>query len=64
MTGFAAGSPATGGVQEFMEMPPEQVEAKRMAVFIKRMGNMPEMFAAIRKALVMQGHQVEIVEVK
>ena len=51
-----------GGVPEFMEIPPEQVEAKRMAVFSTRMEKMPELFAAIRKALVMQAHQVEIVE--
>jgi lysophospholipase L1-like esterase len=51
-----------GGVPEFMEIPPEQVEAKRLAVFRKRMEKMPELFAALRKTLVMQAHQVEIVE--
>ena len=49
-----------GGVPEFMEIPPERVEAKRLAVFNKRMETMPELFEAIRKALVMQAHQVEI----
>ena len=39
----------------------EQVEAKRLAVFEKRMEQMPELFAAIRKTLVIQAHQVEIV---
>jgi len=50
-----------GGDPEFMEMPPEQVEAKRLAAFNKRMEKMPELFAAIRKSLVMQSHQVEII---
>ena len=53
-----------GGVPEFMEIPPEQVEAKRLEVFNKRMEKMPELFEAIRKTLVMQAHQVEIMEVK
>ena len=52
------------GVPEFMEMPPEQVEAKRLAVFNKRMEKMPELFAAIRKSRVMQSHQVEIIPVQ
>jgi lysophospholipase L1-like esterase len=50
-----------GGVPEFMEITPEQVEAQRTAVFHERMKRMPELFAAIRKSLVMQAHQVEIV---
>ena len=53
-----------GGVPEFMEMPPEQVEAKRLAVFEKRMEKMPELFKTIRKTRVMQAHQVEVVEAK
>ena len=53
-----------GGVPEFMEISPEQVEAKRMAVFSKRMEKMPALFEAIRKTLVMQAHQVEITEGK
>ncbi|MEI7955819.1 MAG: hypothetical protein WCJ66_11675, partial [Verrucomicrobiota bacterium] len=53
-----------GGVPEFMEMPPEQVEAKRGEVFKERMRKMPELFGAIRKALVMQAHQVEVVPVQ
>jgi hypothetical protein len=52
-----------GGVPEFMEITPEQVEAKREAVFNERMGKMPELFDAIRRALVMQAHQVEIVPI-
>jgi len=50
-----------GGVPEFMGISPEQVEAKREEVFKERMKKMPELFDAIRKALVMQSHQVEIV---
>ena len=53
-----------GGVPEFMEISPEQVEAKRLAVFNERMKKMPELFEAIRKARVMQAHQVEIVEAR
>ena len=53
-----------GGVPEFMEIPPEQVEAKRTSVFNERMKKMPGLFDVIRKARVMQAHQVEIVEAK
>jgi len=56
-----AGVLRAGGVPEFMEMTPEQVEAKRTAVFHERMKKMPELFEAVRKTLVMQAHQVEIV---
>jgi lysophospholipase L1-like esterase len=50
-----------GGVPEFLGMTQEQVEAKREEVFKERMKKMPELFDAIRKTLVMQSHQVEIV---
>ena len=53
-----------GDVPAFMEIPREQVEAKRMAVFNERMKKMPELFEAIRNTLVMQAHQVEIVPVQ
>ena len=56
-----AGVLRAGGVPEFMEMTPEQVEAKRTAVFNERMKKMPELFAAIRKSLIMKAHPVEIV---
>ena len=39
------------------------VEAKRQAVLKERMGKMPELFEAIKMALVIQPHQVEIVPV-
>lgn len=41
-----------------------QVEAKRGAVFQERMKEMPALFDAIRKTLIMQSHQVEIVPVQ
>ena len=52
-----------GNVPAFMEITPEQVEAKRMSVFNERMKKMPELFDAIRKTLVMQAHSVEIAPV-
>jgi lysophospholipase L1-like esterase len=52
-----------GNVPAFMEITPEQVEAKRMSVFNERMKKMPELFEAIRKALVLQAHSVEIAPV-
>jgi lysophospholipase L1-like esterase len=53
-----------GGVPEFLGITPEAVEAKREAVFKERMQKMSGLFEAIRKALVMQAHQVEIVPVQ
>ena len=53
-----------GDVPAFMEIPREQVEAKRMAVFNERMKKMPALFEAVRNTLVMQAHQVEIVPVQ
>jgi len=53
-----------GGVPEFMGITPEAVEAKRDAVFKERMQEMNKKFEAIRKALVMQAHPVEIVPVQ
>ena len=53
-----------GGIPEFMEIKPEMVEAKREAVFKERMGRMPELFEAIRKTLIMQSHQVEIIPIQ
>jgi len=50
-----------GGVPEFMEMTKEQVETKRATAFNERMKKMPELFEAIRKTLVIQAHQVEII---
>lgn len=52
-----------GGVPEFMGIKAEDVEAKRDAVMKERMAKMPELFAAIKAALVMQAHSVEIVPV-
>ena len=53
-----------GGVPEFMGISPEEVEAKRMAVFNERMNKMPELFEAIRKTRVIHDHQVEIVPIQ
>jgi|GEM_PF-383395 len=53
-----------GGVPEFMGITPEAVETKREAVFKERMQKMTELFEAIRKARVMQAHQVEIAPVQ
>ena len=58
-----AGVVRQGGVPEFMGITPEQVEAKREAVFKERMKKMPGLFEAIRNALVIPAHQVEIVPV-
>lgn len=52
-----------GGVPEFMGINPEDVEAKRESVMKERMAQMPALFDAIRKTLVMQPHAVEIVPV-
>jgi len=58
-----AGVVRQGWVPEFMGITPEQVEAKREAVFKERMKKMPGLFEAIRNALVIPAHQVEIVPV-
>ena len=50
-----------GGVPDFLELTPEMLEEKRAAAFKKRMDAMPELFAAIKKSLTIQPHQVEIV---
>jgi len=52
-----------GRVPEFMEITPETVEAKRKSVFKERMGKMTALFEAIKKARIMQAHQVESVPV-
>ncbi len=48
---------------DFMEIKPEDIDAKRKAAVQERMTKMPEYFEAIRKTLVMQPHQVEIIPV-
>jgi hypothetical protein len=59
-----AGVIQAGGVPEFMGITPEMVEARREAVFKERMSRMPELFDAIRKTLITQSHQVEIVPIQ
>ena len=58
------GAVLTGGVPEFLELSPEVIEAKRASFLQKRMDQMPALFDAIRKALLVQPHQVEIVPVQ
>jgi lysophospholipase L1-like esterase len=50
-----------GGAPDFLNIPPPVVEAKRRAAFKERMARMPELDAAIRKALIIKPHTVEIV---
>jgi len=54
---------ANVNVPDFMDIKPEEIEAKRKAAVQERMTKMPEYFEAIRKTLVMQPHQVEIIPV-
>ena len=50
-----------GAVPDFLELSQQEIESKREAAIKTRMAKMPELFAAIRKSLVMQSHLVEIV---
>jgi len=50
-------------IPEFLNIKVDNIEAKRAAALTERMAKLPELFAAIRKTLVMQAHQVEIVPV-
>jgi len=50
-------------IPDFMDIKPDEIEAKRKAAVQERMAKMPEYFEAIRKTLVMQPHQVEIIPV-
>ena len=49
------------GVPDFLELTKEEVETKRAAALKARTEKLPELFAAIRTALVIQPHLVEIV---
>jgi len=49
-----------GGVPDFLELSQQDIDAKREAALKTRMAKMPELFAAIRTALVLQPHLVEI----
>ena len=51
-------------IPDFLNLTPEEIEPKRAAAFKERMKtDLPKYFLAIRKALVMRPHQVEIVPV-
>lgn len=50
-------------IPEFLNIKVDNIEAKRAAALTERMAKLPELFEAIRKTLVMQPHQVEIVPV-
>jgi hypothetical protein len=51
-------------IPDFLDIKVSDVEAKRKAAFEERMKKMPELDAAVRKALVVKPHQVDIVPVK
>jgi len=48
-------------IPDFLDVKVENVEEKRAKALKERMAKMPELFDAIKKALVIQPHQVEIV---
>jgi hypothetical protein len=50
-------------IPDFLDVKVDNIEAKREAAFKDRMAKMPELIETIKKALVMQPHQVEIVPV-
>ncbi len=54
---------ASATVPDFLgiDLKPEQIQARRDAAFQERMAKMPELFDAIKKTLVIQPHEVEIV---
>lgn len=52
------------GVPDWLELTPAEAEAKKQAAIEKRTAKMPELDAAIKKALEMKAHTFEIVPVK
>lgn len=50
-------------IPDFLDVKVDNIEARREAALKERLAKMPELFEAIRKTLVMQPHQVEIVPV-
>ena len=50
-------------IPDFLDIKKEYIETKRDATFKERLAKMPQYFDAIRKTLVMQPHQVEIVAI-
>jgi lysophospholipase L1-like esterase len=51
------------GVPDFLALSPEEIEAKKQAAIKKRMEKLPELDEAVRKALDIQPHEVEITPV-
>ena len=47
-----------------IKLTPQEIEEKRKAAFEERMAKMPELDAAVRKALEMKPHTVEVVPAK
>jgi len=50
-------------IPDFLEIKKDYIESKRAAAFKERLAKMPQYNEAIRKTLVMQPHQVEIVAI-
>ena len=50
-------------IPDFLDIKKDYIETKRAATFKERLAKMPQYFDAIRKTLVMQPHQVEIVAI-
>ncbi|MDD4870285.1 MAG: SGNH/GDSL hydrolase family protein [Kiritimatiellae bacterium] len=50
-------------IPDFLDVKIDNIEAKRAAALKIRMARMPELFDAIKKTLIMQPHQVEIIPV-
>jgi len=48
-------------IPDFLDIKKEYVESKRAETLKERMAKMPELFDAIKKTLVIQPHQVEII---
>jgi lysophospholipase L1-like esterase len=51
------------GVPDFLKLSPQEIEEKREAAFKERMAKMPDYDAAVRKALELKAHTVEVVPV-
>ena len=55
---------SNSNVPDWLEIPQAEVDARRKAAFESRMAKMPELDAAVRKALEMKPHQFEVVPKK
>ena len=50
-----------GGVPDFLQLSQQEIDSRCEGALKKRMDKMPELFATIRKSLIIQPHLVEIV---